>query len=238
VTIEGISVLAPNTADNHAYNSDGIDPIGSRRVLISHCTIDTGDDCIALKASSEAGPVVDVLITDCQFRNGHGCSIGSGTAPGVRNVTIRRCTWETTNLGLQIKTARDRGGVIENLYCTDLVMKRVPIPIGLVCYYPGNTAPKPGEEIAPKPATEKTPVCRDILIRNVTAELALEAGRILGVPEQPIENVTLENVALQAEKGLRLSYAKGITLKHVKITVPTSQPLLVEHDVTDLRSSD
>jgi polygalacturonase len=238
VTIDGVSVFAPNLPLNHAYNTDGIDPIGCRRVLITHCYIDTGDDCIALKASAEAGPVSDVLITDCQFRNGHGCSIGSGTSPGVRNVTVRRCTFETTETGVHIKTARDRGGVVENLFCTDLVMKRVPFPIALSCYYPGNLAPQPNQRIEAAPVTKTTPVVRDITVRNLTAELAAEAGQILGLPEMPIENLRLENIRIQADKGLRLAYVKNVTLKDAHIAVPTGEPVRKEQGVSDVHSNE
>jgi polygalacturonase len=234
VTVEGIRVLAPNTKENHAYNTDGIDPIDSHRVRIARCFIDTGDDCIALKGGRDRG-VADVLIEDCEFRNGHGCSIGSGTAPYVRNVTVRRCHFETTNLGIQIKTARDRGGIVENLYCSDLSMKKVPLPIGLVAYYPGRTAPKPGEEVAPAPVTPTTPTLRDIVIRNVTITEAAEAGRVLGLPEQPIERVTLENVRIESATGLRLAYVKGVTLKNVKIVAASGPALLEEHGVSQLR---
>src|SRR6185312_13747778 len=80
VTIEGVTIRAP--ADSP--NTDGIDPSVSRRVLIAQCRIDTGDDCIAVKAGKKGfGPVEDVLVTDCAFVHGHGCSIGSDTGSGV-----------------------------------------------------------------------------------------------------------------------------------------------------------
>jgi polygalacturonase len=233
VTVDSIRILAPNTKENHAYNTDGIDPVDSHRVRIVRCFIDTGDDCIALKGGGTRG-VTDVLIEDCDFRNGHGCSIGSGTAPHVRNVTVRRCTFEGTNVGIQIKSARDRGGIVENLYCSDLVMKKVPIPIGLSAYYPGRTAPKPGEAVELAPITAKTPVLRDIMIRNVTITEAAEAGRVLGLPEQPIERLTLENIRIEAVTGLRVAYAKEVTLREVKIVVASGAPVLAEHGVTGL----
>ena len=45
VTVRNVTVSAPSDSPN----TDGIDPSASRRVLIEHCTIDTGDDCIAVK---------------------------------------------------------------------------------------------------------------------------------------------------------------------------------------------
>jgi polygalacturonase len=58
VTVDGITIQAPSNSPN----TDGIDPSVSRRVLITHCRIDTGDDCIAVKAGTHGyGPVEDVL---------------------------------------------------------------------------------------------------------------------------------------------------------------------------------
>ncbi len=233
VTISGITIEAPNTKENHAFNTDGIDPFSSQRVLISHCVIDTGDDCIALK-STTGFPVADVLITDCTFRNGHGCSIGSGTSGDVRNVTVQRCTFEGTNVGIQLKSHRDRGGRVENLIYTDITMKNVPIPILLSMYYPGRITPKPGDTFASAPVTPLTPTYRDIVIRNVTSVGSPEAGRILGLPEMPVTDVLLENVRIEAERGMRLSHVQGVRFKDVHITTAAGAPLLVDHGVRGL----
>jgi len=109
VTIEDVTILNP--ADSP--NTDGIDPSVSRRVLIARCHIDTGDDCIAVKAGSAgAGIMEDLLITDCTFGHGHGCSIGSETFSGLRHMTVRRCTFDGTEMGVRFKSDRRRGGLV------------------------------------------------------------------------------------------------------------------------------
>jgi glycosyl hydrolase family 28 len=47
VTVDGISILNPPDSPH----TDGIDPKGAQRVLITRCRIDTGDDCIAAGGS-------------------------------------------------------------------------------------------------------------------------------------------------------------------------------------------
>ncbi|HEU5395814.1 MAG TPA: glycosyl hydrolase family 28 protein, partial [Verrucomicrobiae bacterium] len=71
VTIQGITIQAP--AD--APNTDGIDPSGWN-FLIANCTIDTGDDNIAIKPAKERQPGnKNFFVRDCVFRHGHGMSV-------------------------------------------------------------------------------------------------------------------------------------------------------------------
>src|SRR5476651_2271544 len=120
VTCEGITILNPAIAPN----TDGIDPKDCQRVLIAHCHIDTGDDNVALGGSG-GNLEKDILITDCTFLHGHGCSIGSGTASGVENLLVRRCTFDGTDTGVRLKSSRGRGGLVQNIVYEDLTMKNV-----------------------------------------------------------------------------------------------------------------
>src|SRR5207253_1779724 len=85
VKIENIKIKSP--AD--APNTDGIDPSGWN-FLISGCTIDTGDDNIAIKpnVSHRTPGDKNYFIQDCTFIHGHGMSIGGGTAGGVENIVV------------------------------------------------------------------------------------------------------------------------------------------------------
>ena len=166
VTIERVTINAPERSPN----TDGIDPTQSRRVRISHCRIDVGDDNIAIKCS---GPVAgrtssseDITVTDCVFLHGHGVSIGSETKGGVRNVTVERCSFTDTDNGIRIKSARDRGGLVENLSYTDITMTNVKPALTITCYYPG--IPK---EDAAEAVTPDTPIFRNIRIKNLTGDI-------------------------------------------------------------------
>jgi polygalacturonase len=117
VTIDDISIKSP--ADSP--NTDGIDPSGWN-FLITNCTIDTGDDCIALKphAVDKAADAIrpapdslsceDFLITHCTFLHGHGMSIGNPTPGGARHMVVRDCTFNSTDAGIRLKTQRGAGG--------------------------------------------------------------------------------------------------------------------------------
>ena len=101
LTVRNVTILNPGRG---APNTDGIDPVSTSHVLIEHDTIDTGDDNVAIKSGLvERGdpnvPSTDIVIRDCTFRAGHGLSIGSETAGGVRNVTVET-TLETSLIAI------------------------------------------------------------------------------------------------------------------------------------------
>ncbi|MGH7994872.1 MAG: pectinesterase family protein, partial [Opitutaceae bacterium] len=234
--VEVDAITIRNPADSP--NTDGIDPKGCQRVLISRCLIDTGDDCIAAGGGSRF-PEKDVLITDCVFLHGHGCSIGSGTTGGVRDLTVRRCSFDGTDTGIRLKSARDRGGLVEHLTYADLTMRGVGRALSINSHYEGTTTDvivDPHEP--PVPVTRTTPRWRDITIRNLTATGGTtDAGLIAGLPEMPVENLLLEHVRIEAPTGLRIAYARNLAFRDVRIDVRRGPPLIVDGTVSGLTQS-
>jgi polygalacturonase len=224
VLIENVTILAPAGA----ANTDAIDPTMCRRVTITKCLIDVGDDNVAIKSGKKMPgrefACEDLTITDCIFKHGHGLSIGSGTAGGVRNLTVKRCSFEDTQNGIRIKSPRGKGGKVENLVYEDITMKNVEGAITFTCYYP--KIPKTDTAQA---VTAETPSFRNIRIRNLTATSTRAAGVIIGLPESPVSNVVLENVQITAATtGLAIRNAKGIQLKKVQVTAKEGPPFVVE----------
>ena len=236
VTIEGIAIFNPFRA---SANTDGIDPSLCQRVLIAHCRIDTDDDCIAIKSGGPAGEgVSDVLITDCTFLHGHGCSFGSETSGGDRRVIVRNCTFENTDIGVRFKSDRTRGGLVEDVTYENLTMKNVGQAIVITSYYPDRDIPKPSEHVASKEVGPTTPRWTKITIRNVTATgCTKNAGLIIGLPESLATDITLDNVNIEAPEGLRIGYARNVTLKNVRVKAAKGEPLLVEDTVENLQRS-
>ena len=106
VLVENATFLAPERAPN----TDAIDPSMCRNVTITGCTIDVGDDNVAVKSGKTAAgrefACEGLTITDCTFKHGHGISIGSETVGGVKDVVVRNCTFEDTDNGIRIKSDR------------------------------------------------------------------------------------------------------------------------------------
>jgi polygalacturonase len=225
VLVDGVTILAPD----HSANTDAIDPSISRRVTIANCLIDVGDDNIAIKSGKKmAGrefACEDIIVTNCVFKRGHGMSIGSETPGGVRNVTVRDCTFEGTENGIRIKSPRGKGGTIENLICENITMNNVERALTITAYYP-----KIPKTDTAQPVTPETPVFKNISIKNFTASCYENAGVIIGLPESLVQNVVLENVSIAAATtGLEIRNARGVQLKNAKVTAKKGEPFIVEN---------
>lgn len=206
LTIERVKVRAP--WDGSAPNTDAIDPGPVTRAWIHHCDIDTGDDDIVIKSGG-----TDVLIEDCTIKHGHGISIGSETITGVHNLLVRRCTFDSTDNGIRIKSMRGAGGLVENVRYTEITMRNVANAIILQLDYVDNNRP----DFRGDPT--KVPAIRNILIDRLTIEGSRNAGIIHGLPDSPITNITLRDITLTAEKDFDLRHADHPTFERVVRTI-------------------
>ena len=229
VVVSNVTILAPE----RAANTDAIDPSACKNVLITHCTIDVGDDNVAIKAGKKVAgrdfASEDIIVTDCTFLHGHGMSIGSETAGGVRNVTVTRCTFANTENGIRIKSDVKRGGIVENIRYSDITMSNVMPALTFTCYYMNNSAGDAGQPGAAAVVGGKIPVYRNISIRNLTATCPKSAGVILGLPDTCISNVVFENVTISARTGLTIRNAKDIQFTNSSVTVIKGPVLKAEN---------
>jgi polygalacturonase len=223
VLIDGVTVKAPEDSPN----TDAIDPSACRTVRIIKCVLDVGDDNVALKSGhavpGRTAACEDITVTDCTFLHGHGMSVGSETTGGVRRLKVQHCTFQDTVSGLRIKSARGRGGLVEDISYSDITMKDVKFPINICSYYP-----KTPKEDEGQPLTSQTPIFRRIRISNLTATSPSSAGLIIGLPEQPLTELVLENVHLSAPVGLTIRNAKSVELRQVTIEVQKGEPLMLK----------
>jgi polygalacturonase len=228
VLVSNVTVLAPE----RAANTDAIDPSNCRDVLITHCVIDVGDDDVAVKSGKKvAGRAFgceNITVADCTILHGHGISIGSETVGGVRNVTVKNCTFANTENGLRIKSRPGRGGLVEQIFYHDITMSNVNPAITLTCAYANNSAGDAAQAVAPADDTAreagKIPVYRNIRITNLTATCPDQAGIISGLPESCIANVVLNHVSISAMTGLVVRNARNFQTNQVSVVVKQGQP--------------
>ncbi len=204
LTIERVKVRAPFNAPN----TDAIDPGPVTNALIRECDIDTGDDDIVIKSGG-----TNILIEHCTIKHGHGISIGSETTVGVHHMLVRNCTFEGTDNGIRIKSMRGAGGVVEDVRYTDIRMVNVAHAIVLDLGYVDNNRP----DFKGDPS--KIPSIRRILIDHVTIDRAPNAGRIVGLADSPITDITLQDVTITAEKDLVVQNTVGLVTERVTRTI-------------------
>jgi polygalacturonase len=201
VTIHGVSIINP--ADSP--NTDGINPDSCRLVHISDCYVSVGDDCVTIKSGVETedadqrAPCENVTITNCTMAHGHGgVVIGSEMSGGVRNVVISNCVFIGTDRGLRFKSRRGRGGVVEDIRISNIVMTDVLCPITLNLYYAcGAWGDTVVSDKQPHPVTADTPQFRRIHFSHITARDAKYAAAFLyGLAEMPVEDITLSDITI------------------------------------------
>ena len=230
VLVSNVTILAPE----HAANTDAIDPSG-RHILITKCRLDVGDDNVAVKAGKKTASrefqSEDITVTDCTFLHGHGMSIGSETAGGVRNITVKNCTFENTENGLRIKSDIRRGGRVENISYSDITMSNVAPAITFTCNYQNNSAgdAKQSAPVRVAPGSESLPLFRNIQVTNLRATSQKIAGLIVGLPDNCISNVVFENVQISAPKGLTVRNARGIQFKNSRILAADGVPIISDN---------
>ena len=67
------------------------------------------------------------------------------------------------------------------------------------------------------PTSNKAPLFRNINVKNLVCSNTEEAIVIRGLEEMAIEQVTLENIVVKAEKGIEITDAKDVVLKGISI---------------------
>ena len=211
VRIEGVKIINspfwtvnPEFCDNEVVtgvtihnvpspNTDGINPESCRNVHISDCHISVGDDCITLKSGRDAQarrlgvPCENITITNCTMLSGHGgVVIGSEMSGSVRKVTISNCVFDGTDRGIRIKSTRGRGGVVEDIRVSNIIMsniKREAVVLNLKY-----------SEMPVEPMSERTPLFRDISISGLTAVGVKTPVKIVGLEEAPVTDIILRDI--------------------------------------------
>lgn len=211
VNIRGITIINP--ADSP--NTDGINPDSCRLVRISDCYVSVGDDCITIKSGTEHesperyAPCRDITITNCTLERGHGgVVIGSEMSGGVKNVVISNCVFIGTDRGIRIKSRRGRGGVIEDIRVSNLIMDGVLCPFTMNLYYHigvrGNTDIS---DKNPRLVDDTTPRLRRIHFSNITArEVKHAAGFLYGLAEMPLEDISFTDISISISEEADSGY--------------------------------
>jgi len=214
VNVRGVTIINPPDSPN----TDGINPDSCRGVRISDCFVSVGDDCITLKSGTQhelpqrRRACRDIAITNCILERGHGgVVIGSEMSGDVHNVVISNCIFIGTDRGIRIKSRRGRGGRIENVRASNLIMEGVHCPITINLFYNCNGAK--GDQIvsdkSPRPLDIGTPVLRSIHFSHISAvDVKIAAGFLYGLPELPLDDVDLDDISISLSPTAEPGYAE------------------------------
>ncbi|MBM4028087.1 MAG: glycoside hydrolase, partial [Planctomycetes bacterium] len=191
---------------NHAaYNNDGLNIDSCRDVIITGCNVDSDDDAIVLKSLS-ARPCENVTISDCVISTHcNAIKMGTESGGGFQNITVTNSTICSPRYS-QVIYGRQRGlagialeivdgGTLDRVTVSNIAIQGVTAPIFLRL---GNRARTYAKD-QPKPPIGKL---RNVVLSNIVATDGSPVGcSITGLPDHPIENVTLSNIRLGFDGG-------------------------------------
>ncbi|MES2332997.1 MAG: glycosyl hydrolase family 28 protein [Bacteroidota bacterium] len=236
ITLKNVTVKNPA----YGQNTDAIDLESCANILLDGCSFDTGDDGICIKSGrDEEGrkrgmPTENMIAQNCTVYHAHGgFVIGSEMSGGARNLFVSNCTFIGTDIGLRFKTTRGRGGIVEKIYASNIVMKDIAAeailfdmyymakdPVTLV----GEKREMPKIELLP--VNEGTPIFREFYINDISCIGAGKGVFVRGIPEMNISNIRLNNLTLQTQKGIDLTEAANISFNNVNLLTEETDPVV------------
>lgn len=220
-----------NIITNGIHNGDGIDPDSSTDSYIFNCLFDTGDDCIAIKSGKNpegffvGKPTRNVRISDCDFKRGHGISIGSEMSGGVSDVLVQDCKAGKLLHGMQIKGTKERGGYVRNVTVDGCQLLQITIFSAVNYNNDGDAAPE-------------IPTFENFVFKNIDMSMATPAGPAINIngfkdPAHRLKNVSFTNIIMPENSKVTVNDAEKIRFTAVKSAAGT-KPLYTVSNSTDV----
>ena len=244
VTVDGVKISA-----NAGPSTDGVDIDSSSYVLVQNCDIDDDDDDICLKAGRDADglrvnqPTEYVLIRNNTARHGESIvAFGSETSGGIRKVVVYRNRGIGTTDGIRFKSARTRGGFVEDVLIRGLTMENVSKPFTFALNwnpsYSYASIPKDAKNIPASWAVLATPVTpperglcelHNITVEDVYITGARKIFSAEGLREKPISEVTWRNISAEGRLAGSIRYARDWSMKNVRLKLSDADVLTLSN---------
>ena len=187
-----LTIDAVTTGDTTSFNGDGCNPECCDHVVISDCTFDANDDCIAIKSGRDDDgrrvnkPSQNIVIFGCRLQGPvGGLTFGSELTGGIRNVYAYDV--ETYGAGVRymffVKSNTRRGGYAVNLNLDSIRGDNLLGDWGFAQMdYMGQTGDYP-------------PDFQDWTISNATGDRAPRVFELRGLLRDPIRNFNVRHSA-------------------------------------------
>ena len=208
VTISGILMDSKNY-----WNNDGLDIVDCRHVLIKDSFLDASDDAICFKSHSADHLCEDIEVRNCVARSSaSGIKFGTVSRGGFKNIRIiNNKVFDTHRSAITIQSVD--GGEIENILVDSLEAVNTSNAIYLRTGRRWNNG--------------KEGYLRNVTLSNIRVEVPegkadagysyegpvedlprnISPSGIVGIPDLPIENITLKNVEIIYPGGGNKLYA-------------------------------
>lgn len=239
-TIDGITIN--NNIEGHGPSTDGIDIDSSTNILVENCEIDCNDDNICIKAGRDADglrvnrPTMNVIVRNCVTHKGAGLiTCGSETSGGIRNVLGYDLKASGTSSVCRLKSAMNRGGIVENIYMTRIKADSTRgILVADLNWNPSYSYSKLPEEYEEKEIPEHwkvmlTPVTpeekgyphfRNVYLSDIEGT---DVGTFISASgwndALRLENFYLTGIKAEVKKAGKIAYTSGFNIGNVRLKV-------------------
>lgn len=219
ITVRDLTIL--NNENGHGPSSDGIDIDSSSDVLIENNYIDCNDDNICIKSGRDADglrvnrPCEYVVVRNNRTNKGAGLiTFGSEVSGGIRNIYVYNLTGNGTNRGIRMKSARSRGGTVENVFIENIDIQKAGQAFeftlnwnpsysysALPPRYNADSIPERWKKLLEPvtPPEKGISIFRNIYMNNIRVSDTWKAFVVEGFEEKPMDNFVFSNVAIHVE---------------------------------------
>jgi len=246
VSIDGIAIQ--NNVDGHGPSTDGIDIDSSSWVLVQNCDIDCNDDNFCIKSGRDWDglrvnkPAEYIVIKDCVSRKGGGLiTFGSETSGGMRHIIAKNLKADGTKVGMRFKSAKNRGGTIEDIYLSNIQMSNVGVALEITpnwnpaysystlpAGYDINKVPEHWKKMLMEVKPEDgIPVFKDIYISDIKVTQARKAIFADGLSELPLKNFQLKNINMSAKTAGSIKNAENWIMENVNIQTSDKSKVVI-----------
>jgi polygalacturonase len=208
--VDGVTI---RTRETKLTNNDGIDIDSSENVQVRNCDIDSEDDAIVIKSTNDA-PSRNIVASGCKLSSHtNAIKLGTESFGGFEDISISKCQILNTDMA-GIALYEVDGADLHHVMISDVTIDGVSLPISIRL---GSRLKTFREDQKAKPAAGQL---SDVTIKNVSAKNVKMIGMLInGVPDHPVENVTLENIRLEVPGGGTPQAAK-VTLGEKEAAYP------------------
>ncbi len=160
---------------------------------------------------------------------------------GVRNVLVQDCVFTNTYSLASVKAPRTRGGIIENIRYEDITFQNNSTEHEDCRWFRGAINIDQfysHEDFDPdtlEAVNEGTSTIRNISFRNIALKtVAGNAIYMVGLPENCLKDISLENVNAVGRYGLKAMNIEGLELIHVVVSSQEDEEYLF-HNVVHVK---
>jgi len=208
----------------NAQNGDGIDISACKNVVLYQCHVNAGDDGICMKSSGKtetptSANLENIIIAECTVLRAHGgFVIGSNTDGGMNNIFVANCLFDGSDIGVRVKSNSGVGGLVQNIYIQDIVMKNIAGEAFSFTTDYLNLESGKDKSAAMPTQTDKVPEFTNFFCKNIVCNGASKAFILSGLADKKIHNLYFENISIASGSGFECRESEDIFLKNVKIS--------------------